>query len=169
MRGTPAITITTRITALPVSMSNGGAHRERTSVAKPSRVSPHHRRTGGAVSNPLTNWVDHGPVLLDTLLQRSRHRIPTPVTASCRPDMRWAARQAAPLRQHGQRRAASPHHRQVSVKRIFISGGHDLQILDGARAIPAHHQPIAVMLDFVNPQWAGRRPGHLRRGRPRWG
>jgi hypothetical protein len=22
-----------------------------------------------------------------------------------------------------------------------------------ARAIPAHHQPIAVMLDFVNPQW----------------
>ena len=25
-----------------------------------------------------------------------------------------------------------------------------------ARAIPAHHQPITVMLDFVNPQRAGR-------------
>jgi hypothetical protein len=25
-----------------------------------------------------------------------------------------------------------------------------------ARAIPAHHQPIAVVLDFMNPQRAGR-------------
>ena len=32
-----------------------------------------------------------------------------------------------------------------------------------ARAIPAHHQPVAVMLDFVNPERAGRRSGHLRR------
>jgi hypothetical protein len=32
-----------------------------------------------------------------------------------------------------------------------------------ARAVPAHHQPVAVMLDFVNPQWAGRWPRHLRR------
>jgi hypothetical protein len=32
-----------------------------------------------------------------------------------------------------------------------------------ARAIPAHHQPIAIVLDFVNPHWAGRRPGHPRR------
>ena len=32
-----------------------------------------------------------------------------------------------------------------------------------ARAVPAHHQPIAVVLDFVNPQRAGRRPGRLRR------
>ena len=31
------------------------------------------------------------------------------------------------------------------------------------RAIPAHHQPIAVVFDFVNPQWAGRWPGRLRR------
>jgi hypothetical protein len=31
------------------------------------------------------------------------------------------------------------------------------------RPIPAHHQPIAVVLDFVNPQWAGRWPGRLRR------
>ena len=28
-----------------------------------------------------------------------------------------------------------------------------------AQAIPAHHQPIAVVLDFVNPQRAGRRLG----------
>src|ERR1700752_3449930 len=27
-----------------------------------------------------------------------------------------------------------------------------------ARAIPAHHQPVAVMLDLMNPQWAGRWP-----------
>ncbi len=26
-----------------------------------------------------------------------------------------------------------------------------------ARAIPAHHQPIAVVLDFVNPERAGGR------------
>ena len=31
-----------------------------------------------------------------------------------------------------------------------------------ARAIPAHHQSIAVMFDFVNPERAGRWPGHLR-------
>jgi hypothetical protein len=30
-------------------------------------------------------------------------------------------------------------------------------------AIPAHHQPVAVMLDFVNPHWAGRWPRYLRR------
>ena len=27
------------------------------------------------------------------------------------------------------------------------------------RAIPAHHQPIAVVLDLVNPERAGRRLG----------
>ena len=32
-----------------------------------------------------------------------------------------------------------------------------------ARTIPAHHQPIAVMFDFVNPQRAGRRSSRLRR------
>ena len=32
-----------------------------------------------------------------------------------------------------------------------------------ARAIPAHHQPIAVVLDFVDPERAGRWPRHLRR------
>ena len=32
-----------------------------------------------------------------------------------------------------------------------------------ARAIPAHHQPIAVVFDFVNPQRAGGRSIHLRR------
>ena len=31
------------------------------------------------------------------------------------------------------------------------------------RAIPAHHQPITVMLDLVNPERAGRRSDHLRR------
>jgi hypothetical protein len=31
-----------------------------------------------------------------------------------------------------------------------------------ARAIPAHHQAVAIVLDFVNPHWAGRRPGHPR-------
>ena len=31
-----------------------------------------------------------------------------------------------------------------------------------ARAIPAHHQPIAVVLDLVDPERAGRWPGHLR-------
>ena len=31
------------------------------------------------------------------------------------------------------------------------------------RAIPAQHQPIAVVLDFVNPARAGRRTFHLRR------
>jgi hypothetical protein len=31
-----------------------------------------------------------------------------------------------------------------------------------ARAIPAHHQPVAVRIDFVNPQRAGRWPRHLR-------
>ena len=32
-----------------------------------------------------------------------------------------------------------------------------------ARAIPANHQPVAVVLDFVNPERAGRRLDHLRR------
>ena len=32
-----------------------------------------------------------------------------------------------------------------------------------ARAIPAHHQAVAVMFDLVNPERAGRWPGHLRR------
>ena len=32
-----------------------------------------------------------------------------------------------------------------------------------AGAHPVDHQPIAVMLDFVNPERAGRRPHHLRR------
>ena len=32
-----------------------------------------------------------------------------------------------------------------------------------APVIPAHHQPVAVMLDFVNPQLTGRRYGDLRR------
>jgi hypothetical protein len=32
-----------------------------------------------------------------------------------------------------------------------------------ARVVPAHHQPVAVMLDFVNPKRAGRWPRHLRR------
>ena len=31
------------------------------------------------------------------------------------------------------------------------------------RAIPAHHQPVAVMLDFVIPERTGRRSEHLRR------
>jgi len=31
------------------------------------------------------------------------------------------------------------------------------------RVIPANHQPIAVMLDFVDPQRAGRWPRHPRR------
>jgi hypothetical protein len=31
------------------------------------------------------------------------------------------------------------------------------------RAIPAHHQPVAVVFDFVNPERAGRWPRHLRR------
>ena len=31
------------------------------------------------------------------------------------------------------------------------------------RAFPAHHQPEAIVLDFVNPQRAGRRPGDFRR------
>jgi hypothetical protein len=32
-----------------------------------------------------------------------------------------------------------------------------------ALAIPAHHQPVPVMLDFMNPVRAGWWPGHLRR------
>jgi hypothetical protein len=32
-----------------------------------------------------------------------------------------------------------------------------------AQAIPAHHQPVTVMLDLVNPERAGRRSGYLRR------
>ena len=31
------------------------------------------------------------------------------------------------------------------------------------RAIPAHHQSISIVLDLVNPRWAGRRLGRLRR------
>ena len=31
------------------------------------------------------------------------------------------------------------------------------------RAIPAHHQAVAVVLDFVNPQRTGGWPHHLRR------
>jgi hypothetical protein len=31
------------------------------------------------------------------------------------------------------------------------------------RVIPANHQPVAVMLDFVDPQRAGGWPRHLRR------
>jgi hypothetical protein len=31
------------------------------------------------------------------------------------------------------------------------------------QAIPAQHQPIAVMFDFVNPQRAGWWSGHFRR------
>src|SRR4051812_21396328 len=34
---------------------------------------------------------------------------------------------------------------------------------DTARAFLAHHQPVAVVLNFVDPQRAGRRPRHLRR------
>ena len=36
-------------------------------------------------------------------------------------------------------------------------------LMPTTRAIPAHHQPIAVMLDFVDPQRAGWRSRHLRR------
>jgi len=32
-----------------------------------------------------------------------------------------------------------------------------------AQAVPAHHEPITIVFDFVNPQRAGRRPGYLRR------
>jgi hypothetical protein len=32
-----------------------------------------------------------------------------------------------------------------------------------AQAIPAHHQPVTVMLALVNPERAGRRSGYLRR------
>ena len=32
-----------------------------------------------------------------------------------------------------------------------------------ARAVPAHHQPVAIVLDLMDPQRAGRWPGHLRR------
>ena len=32
-----------------------------------------------------------------------------------------------------------------------------------AKAVTAHHQPMAVVLDFVDPEPAGRWPGHLRR------
>jgi hypothetical protein len=31
-----------------------------------------------------------------------------------------------------------------------------------ARAVPAHHQPVAVTLDFVNPERTGRWPRHVR-------
>jgi hypothetical protein len=54
--------------------------------------------TGGAV-NPLTDWVDHrSRPFWDTGTSTSRKAVTvslTPVTASCRPDMRWAARPAA--------------------------------------------------------------------------
>jgi hypothetical protein len=33
----------------------------------------------------------------------------------------------------------------------------------GSRAIPTHHQPIAFVLDFVNPERSGRRSRDLRR------
>jgi hypothetical protein len=36
-----------------------------------------------------------------------------------------------------------------------------LRVKQRTRAIPAHHQPIAIVLDFVDPQWAGGGPGHL--------
>jgi hypothetical protein len=32
-----------------------------------------------------------------------------------------------------------------------------LGVAADALAIPAHHQPVAVMLDLVHPQWTGRR------------
>jgi hypothetical protein len=32
-----------------------------------------------------------------------------------------------------------------------------------ARAIPAHHEPEAVVLDLMDPERAGWWPGHLRR------
>ena len=32
-----------------------------------------------------------------------------------------------------------------------------------AQAIPAHHQPIAVVLDLLNPERTRRRSGYLRR------
>ena len=38
-----------------------------------------------------------------------------------------------------------------------------LRVSSGRASHPGANQPIAVMLNFVNPQWAGRRPGHLRR------
>jgi hypothetical protein len=34
-----------------------------------------------------------------------------------------------------------------------------------AQAIPAHHQPVAVMLDLMNPERAGRWPRRLDHGR----
>ena len=61
--------------------------------------SPRHRaqrRTGGAVNPPLTDWEDHrSRPCPDTVLQREAVTVSlTPVTASCCPDMRWAARAA---------------------------------------------------------------------------
>jgi hypothetical protein len=34
------------------------------------------------------------------------------------------------------------------------------------RAVPLHHQPVAVVFDFVDPKLVGRWPRHLRRQPP---
>ncbi|WOH47619.1 hypothetical protein [Bradyrhizobium sp. sBnM-33] len=50
---------------------------------------PHFRPINVAVNIPLTDWVDHRPVLcLDTVLKRGAVAVSlTPVTASCRRDI----------------------------------------------------------------------------------
>ena len=56
--------------------------------------------------------------------------------------------------------------RQARPRRWKGSGGPVVAVpgeAADARAVPAHHEPIAVMLDFVNPERAGRWPGRLRR------
>src|SRR5205814_879248 len=73
------------------------------------------------------------------------------------------------------RRARSPPRRRSGTTSLDAAGGFDNDweavgpVMAIAReaadplAFPAHHQPVTVMLDFVDPQRAGRWPGHLRR------
>ena len=67
----------------------------------------------------------------------------------------------------GDHRLAVDQERRRLDAECSVNDGRDVPVMAvageaaDARAIPAHHQPVAVMLDFVNPERAGRRSEHL--------
>jgi hypothetical protein len=89
----------------------------------------------------------------------------------------WPRRLLRSAWKSGHALVAGDHRLAVDQKRLCLeaSGGFDnrreavgpimavARETANPRAVPAHHQPIAVMLDFVNPERATRWSGDLRR------
>jgi hypothetical protein len=113
-----------------------------------ARRSPHRaqRRTAGVVNIPLTDWADHRsrPCPGHCTAMRSRHRFapPLPVTATCCPDMRWAATASARQRAPGadSRRITSPRHCQPSSMMGAVSHKSRLRCV----LLNVRHAPIAT-------------------------